>query len=318
MKPDIPKISVLIICYNQEKVISRAIESLLKQKDYIYEICVSDDCSKDRTWDILQEYDKMNPGLFKLNRNNPNLGIFENIEKTWEMPTGDIIYRLSGDDECGDGWFKTVVDFIQRNGIDYKKELFCVYGDFKAEYPSGDSIMFRNKVIGRFPNDAVRLALRGLLSNHGCCYSINVLKSFKKVSQGRSHIAEKAQDIQEQCYADTNYYIQFVSNIYHAGIGVSVHLDEETLNVRKQISHYAEKFLESEGILISSADKYYGKYMREIICFRFHPQLLSFFKIIWYYIRGFDIRYVFWGDNTRHCIFAIRRRMPHNKPISFK
>lgn len=314
----IPRISVLIICYNQEKVIARAIDSLLAQKDYIYEICVSDDCSKDRTWAILQEYDKKYPGLFKLNRNNPNLGIFENIEKTWEMPTGDIISRVSGDDECGEGWFKTVVDFIQSKGINYKNELFCVYGDYKAVYPSDDSIVFRNKAIGRYPNDAFRLALRGLVSGHGCCYSIKVLRKFKKVSQGRSHIAELAQDIQKQCYADTNYYIPYVSNIYHAGIGVSVHLDEDTLNVRKAIRPYAEKFFESEGIKIGKSEKYYGKYVRENFDFRFHRKLSSLIKIIWYYIRSFDIRYSLLGDDARHYIFAILRRMPHSKPIQFK
>ena len=100
----IPKISVLVITYNQEDVIRRAIDSLLVQKDYIYEICVSDDCSKDRTWNILKEYSEKYPGLFVLNRNNPNIGIFENIEKTWTMPTGEIIYQLSGDDACGEGW----------------------------------------------------------------------------------------------------------------------------------------------------------------------------------------------------------------------
>ena len=39
-----------------------------------------------------------------------NVGIFENIEFTWTMPEGDLIYQLSGDDECGDGFFKAVLD----------------------------------------------------------------------------------------------------------------------------------------------------------------------------------------------------------------
>ena len=138
----IPKISVIVITYKQEELIKRAINSLLSQKDYIYEICVSDDCSPDHTWDVLQEYDKQYPGLFVLNRNEPNVGIFENIERTWSMPTGDIIYRLAGDDECGEDWFKTVVDFIQENRIDYKSELFCIYGNYKNVYPNGDSYIF--------------------------------------------------------------------------------------------------------------------------------------------------------------------------------
>ena len=114
-----PKITVLIISYKQENLIKRAIDSLLQQKDYLYEICVSDDCSPDNTWEVLQEYSRQNPGLFKLHQNNPNVGIFENIEYSWTMPSGDLVYQLSGDDECPDGWFKSVVELIQKENIDY-------------------------------------------------------------------------------------------------------------------------------------------------------------------------------------------------------
>ena len=50
-----PRFSVIIITYNQEDVIARTLESLLSQ-EHLYEICVSDDCSSDRTWEILNEY----------------------------------------------------------------------------------------------------------------------------------------------------------------------------------------------------------------------------------------------------------------------
>ena len=170
----IPKISVLIICYKQEDLIKRAINSLLAQKDYIYEICVSDDCSPDKTWDVLQEYDNKYPGLFKLHRNEPNVGIFENIEYTWGMPTGEIIYQLAGDDECGEDWFKTVVEFIQKKNIDYKKELFCIYGDYERRYPNGDVYVKHNYAVLNNKN-LLKLALRGLIGNRSCCYSKKIL-----------------------------------------------------------------------------------------------------------------------------------------------
>ena len=138
MIESIPRISVLIITYKQEKIIRRTLDSLISQRDYLYEICVSDDCSPDATWDILQDYSNKYPGLFKLNRNKENLMIFENIEKTWEMPTGDIIYQLAGDDTCGENYFQEIINFIYNNNIDYRNELFCIYGDYKCLYPNGD------------------------------------------------------------------------------------------------------------------------------------------------------------------------------------
>lgn len=313
----IPRISVLVITYKQEKIVSRTLDSLIAQRDYLYEICVSDDCSPDGTWEVLKDYQKRFPELIKIHRQDPNVGIFENTEYSWTMPTGDVINEIAGDDTTPDGWYKTVVEYIQKNNIDYKDELFCIYGDYKIVYPNGDSLVFRNKAVRKYPDKVLTLALRGIVSDHGSCFSVNVLKKYKKVSQGRSHIAEMAQDRQKQAFTEKNYYISAIANIYYAGIGVSSHLDEETLKVRKQIRPYAEKFLESEGIYISNSEKYYGKYMREMIDFRFHRKLTSFFKLVWYYIRGFDIRYNFCGNNTRYYIFSILRRMPHNKPIQF-
>ena len=52
MLENIPKISVLVICYKQENVIRRAMDSLIAQKDYIYEICINDDKSPDKKWEI--------------------------------------------------------------------------------------------------------------------------------------------------------------------------------------------------------------------------------------------------------------------------
>ena len=127
----IPKISVLVITYNQQEVIGRALESILIQKEFVHEIIICDDCSTDNSWNIINTYASKFPGLIKPIRNNFNLGIFENIEKKWELPTGDIIYDLSGDDEGGEGWFNRIIDYITYNNIDYKNELFCIYGDYR-------------------------------------------------------------------------------------------------------------------------------------------------------------------------------------------
>ena len=312
----IPKISVLVITYKQEKIVGRTLDSLIEQRDYLYEICVSDDCSPDGTWDVLLDYQKRFPDLIKLHRQNPNVGIFENTEYTWTMPTGDIVYEIAGDDTTPNGWDKAVVEFIQQNKIDYKNELFCIYGDYKAIYPNGDSFIFTNKAIKKKPQDALRLALRGIIGGRGCCCSINVLKKYKKVSQGRSHIAEMAQDRQKQAFSESNYYIPFVANVYYTGIGVSSHLSEETLQERQQIRQYAENFLESEGFIISGSDKRYGRFVRNSLDFRFHHKLPYLAKTVWYFITSINFGYFLMGNNIKFYVFSILRRLPHKKIIN--
>lgn len=311
----IPKISVRIITYKQEELIKRTIESLLSQKDYIYEICVSDDCSPDKTWDVLQEYSAKYPGLFKLNRNDPNLGIFENIEKSWTMPTGDIVYSCAGDDECGPDWFKVVVEFIQQNNIDYKNELFCIYGDYKCIYPNGDSIVHKHGAVSKY-NDVFRLALRGVINGRGCCYSKRVLDKFQKVSQGKSHIAENAQDRQLQLFSEKNYYIPKVGNVYYSSIGISVHLTEELKKERMQIWPYSVKCFKELGVELNKKDLLFIKHRITYQEYIYWGNKKSALLSLWYYLRSFDWKIFRASDSIRGVVFAVRRRSPHKHIIN--
>lgn len=285
----IPKISVLVITYNQEDVIGRALDSLVAQKDYLYEICVSDDCSKDRTWEILQEYATKYPGLFILNRNNPNVGIFENIEKTWQMPSGDIVYQLSGDDEAGNNWFRTVVEFINDNNIDWENELFCIYGDYKYVYPNGSSFIISNSRVTS-GIDPLRLSLRWKIGNRGCCSSIKVFKKFEAVSQGRSHIAETAQDRQLQLFSEKSYYINKVGNIYYSEIGVStkIYENENLFKERLEIMPYALNFLQKKGYVVNKKDRYLGDYVKSLDYYNKDHSLSNKVRLIYFTLKTFD------------------------------
>lgn len=308
MLEGIPRISVLIICYKQENLIGRALDSLLSQKDYIYEICVSDDCSPDNTWQVLQNYKHQYPDLIKLHQNEPNVGIFENIEQSWTMPTGDIIYQLSGDDEAGEGWFKKVVDFICSEKIDYKNELFCIYGDFKCIYPNGDSCTILNKRINS-GDDALKLATKGRIFNRSCCFSSLILKKYVSVSQGRSYMVEEAQDRQLQLFSKKNYYIPHVGNIYYSRVGVSSNMSSTILNERSNVYSFFYNFLNHNGFKVSRKEECYFKYKDS---FAKH----NYFVAFWFWLKSLDFSFddalVFY----RRVLFAVKRRLPHKQSIS--
>ena len=311
----IPKLSVIIITYKQEVLIKRAIDSLLAQKDYIYEICVSDDCSPDRTWDVLQDYDRQYPELFKLQRHPQNVGIFENIESTWTMPSGDLIYRLAGDDECGEGWFKTIVEYIQKNHLDYKNERLCIYGDFKALYPNGDCLVFQNNLVQK-NIDKVYLTLRNAIGNRSVCFSINTMKMYKKVSQGRSHIAEAAIDIQLSLFSEKFYYIPQVGNIYYANIGVSKSTSSDKFFAERQkITPYALNFLKDQGKEVVSRYDVFVAANNAEKDYLHHHSLKNLLKAIVLKIRSYDHRIGLKSIGFKQTIFALRRRLPHKNPL---
>ena len=315
MLPNIPKISVLVITYKQEKIVSRTLDSLIVQRDYLYEICVSDDCSPDNTWEVLLDYQRRYPDLIKLHRNNPNVGIFENFEQVWTMPTGDVINHVSGDDCVGEGWFKTVVEYIQNKGIDYKNELFCIYGDYKCIYPNGDSMVHKNKAVSKY-DDVLRLALRGVINSRGCCFSKKILDKYQKVSLGHSHVAENAQDRMLQVYTEKNYYIPQVGNIYYSMIGISSRITEELKKERMQIWPYTVKCLEGFGVQLCEKDKLFIKHRMTYQEYHYWGNKKKAFLSLWYYLRSFDWRVFKASDITRGFVFAIRRRLPHKHIIN--
>ena len=317
MLTGIPKISVRIITYNQEQLIKRAIDSILPQRDYVYEICVSDDCSTDHTWDVLLQYDKDYPGLFKLNRNENNVGMFINIGRTKKLVTGDIEYVLAGDDEVGEGWFKAVAELVMEKKLDAKNDSFCIYGDYEARYPNGDTFVFRNNLVDSDAN-VLKLALRGLIGNRSCCWSVAMAKRFVNVSQGRSHIAEDAQDRQLQVFSDMNFYIPKVGNIYYAYVGVSAHMDEETMKERAKIRPYAISIFETWGVKLDKKDLIYSlEYFPAFERMVNKPTFGRVLKVIWLWLKSRDPKIKVNWNQSRSFIFAIRRRLPHRKPLHF-
>lgn len=128
------KLSILIITYNHEKYIKRAIESVKIQKFfYDYEIIIADDCSQDNTIKIANQYKNIFGDKIKVFTNVQNLGITKNYEQGFAKCNGDFISVLEGDDY----W-----------NSDMKLKLQM---DFLINHP--ECSMVFNKIIAAFPNN---------------------------------------------------------------------------------------------------------------------------------------------------------------------
>lgn len=99
-----PLISVALMTYNQEKYVKEALLSILSQTYDNLEIIVSDDCSKDGTWDIItSEVDlyRHNGGVHGniiLNKNESNLGVAKHFELILSKCHGEYVVCQAGDD----------------------------------------------------------------------------------------------------------------------------------------------------------------------------------------------------------------------------
>ena len=98
------KVSLAMATYNGEKYIAELLESLQNQTQKPWEIIISDDCSTDKTIEIIQRF-KSSLNI-KIIQNETNLGINKNFEKAVQNCSGDYILICDQDDV----WFPNNIE----------------------------------------------------------------------------------------------------------------------------------------------------------------------------------------------------------------
>jgi len=282
----IPKISVVVISYNQEKYISRALDSILVQKEYVHEIIVSDDCSIDSTWTIIQKYVKLYPDLIKANQHIQNKGIFGNIESTWDKITGELLFSCPGDDALCPELFKHSVELIKKNKIDYKNEAFGLYFDFKIIAPSGKEKVFHNNLIKQY--NSTSLKLRNLVYNRTSGVSRAVFKKFTPINKKIGIFADALIDVQRHIYSNNNYYYPYVGSIYYSGIGIA----SRTSSVEGARSYLLALDEIMNLIQLSRSDKRWIRFKKKILSFQINPTLKTYMQSWVYFIIKMDFRFI--------------------------
>jgi hypothetical protein len=95
-----PLVTFALFAYNQEAYVRTAVRAALAQQYRPLQIILSDDASTDRTFELMQEEARACPVDIEviLNRNEPNLGIADHINKVVGMAAGEYLVLASGDD----------------------------------------------------------------------------------------------------------------------------------------------------------------------------------------------------------------------------
>jgi glycosyltransferase involved in cell wall biosynthesis len=304
MMEDIPKFTVTIITYNQEKLVGRALDSILIQKEWVYEIIVCDDCSTDKNWDVIMEYYNKHPNLIRPFRNDQNLGIYGNIERAWEECRGDLVINVSGDDTIKNGIFKKAYSFVKENNIDYKSKAVSIFCDFETRYPNGYVREGpRNNMLMNKNLNPVSLKLRGLISNRTSFSSLKLLKRYKPVPRDIGHFCDEMFDIQRVLYSDEIYYFRFVGSTYYAKIGVSANKKiEEYINSMDLTTARLK-----EMIAFSKKDDYFYKHLHHKRLFIYADHSMKqFYLATKYYLLSIEMKYGFRGLNIFRIVLDLR------------
>jgi glycosyltransferase involved in cell wall biosynthesis len=139
-----PQVSVCIATYNQEKYIADCVLSVLSQRfDVALEVLIGDDCSHDKTTEILAEIESNYPAIVKIYRHTQNLGASANYQFLISRSSAPFIAHLDGDDYWLPGKLREQISFLSNHpecaavysnaiAIDDKNELIGVFNNHQA------------------------------------------------------------------------------------------------------------------------------------------------------------------------------------------
>lgn len=127
---DTPLVSIIMGAYNEEKTIGACIDSIIAQSYYNWEFIICNDCSTDRTLDVIKNY--QDPRIVVIN-NTHNLRLAASLNKCIKIAKGKYIARMDADDICKKDRIAKEVAFLENN-LDYD-----VVGSW-AEVTNGEQI----------------------------------------------------------------------------------------------------------------------------------------------------------------------------------
>jgi glycosyltransferase involved in cell wall biosynthesis len=172
-----PKVSVLMVTYNHERYIAQSVQSALAQEtSFPVEIVIGEDCSTDRTREILLDLQRAHPQQIRLLLQEQNIGGPANIAATFAACRGDYVAMLEGDDYWTDPaklqkqvgaldahpHWSSCFHLTRRVYTDGSKEPELFPSDWTREEVTIDdllmsnfictcSLVFRNRIFGPLP-----------------------------------------------------------------------------------------------------------------------------------------------------------------------
>lgn len=148
-------ISIIIPMYNVEKVISRCIESILRQSHKEIEIILVNDGSKDNTKNICEKYSYQDSRIILMDQKNYGAAVARN--KGIEKARGNYIYFIDADDYIEEDLVEKIIYILKES--------------------NADIVQFGHNIVS---NDGIIIQQRGFVSefiDNKECININFVKN---------------------------------------------------------------------------------------------------------------------------------------------
>ncbi len=118
-----PKISILLPVYNAEKFVSGTIQSMLNQTFSDFEFIIINDCSTDRSLQIINDF---KDERIRVVSNEVNLGLTKTLNIGLNLCNGEYIARMDADDISMPDRLQIQVDYLEKH-----PEIDIVSGNYE-------------------------------------------------------------------------------------------------------------------------------------------------------------------------------------------
>jgi len=110
-----PLVSVIVICYNHEKFVKQAVQSIIDQDYPNVEIIISDDASEDQSVKNIKKICADHPDILFI-KNDHNIGNCKTFNAAFNKSNGEYIIDLSADDMLEPTRISQGVEMLESHG----------------------------------------------------------------------------------------------------------------------------------------------------------------------------------------------------------
>lgn len=272
------RISVFIVSYNQENYIAQAIESVLSQSVKPYEIVISDDCSEDGTWEIIQKYQAQYPTLIRAYRNEPNVGIFRNFNETTRKTTGNLVTCVAGDDFIKPGYFEHVQRCVEENALDPDKDSFIIVPNVISLFSNG--LETRHSNMPCRGKNLVSYRLRGLIDDRYGIVSRVSLEHTEGFIENIGLHGDFVWCFERFIQTDRVVFMDGYYPVYRQGVGIVSRTKEK--DAAQSLLKAIDILLEKYGDRFARRDRIYIAYMQAKSRYILDKSPANYGRVIYY------------------------------------
>lgn len=247
METDV-KHGVLMVTYNHERYIGDALASIFLNDVLPYKVIIHDDCSTDRTWQIINDYQKKFPNIIYAKQNKANIGLYANINAVWLagiQSDCDMLTWCCGDDLLEKNLIENLNNEIVKQKIDVKNEKCIIVTNSALLYPNGKVALWNNYILRNGNMRMERIGKR--LSYREVGMSKKLFEDFEPLRSDIGLASDTIFTFHNDFCCEHWYFANFIGAYYRVNVGAVV---------RSEITGLLESESKAYRILLES-EKYH-------------------------------------------------------------